>query len=51
MIKFILFIAILLASVIIFANHNASEKRALYKNLCRQSKRRISITLRSLTGL
>lgn len=33
MIKFILFIAILLTSVVVFANKNASEKRAPFKNL------------------
>ena len=33
MIKFILFIAILLTSVIVFANNNASEKRMTFKNL------------------
>jgi L-ascorbate metabolism protein UlaG (beta-lactamase superfamily) len=46
MIKFILLIAILLTSVIVFANNNASEKRALYKNLFehpKDSKSRASV--------
>ena len=46
MIKFILFIAILLTSVIVFANNNASEKRAFYKNLFehpKDSKSRASV--------
>lgn len=38
MIKFILFIAVLLTSVIVFANNNASEKRAPYKNLFEHPK-------------